>query len=82
MYCSVDEVSGHVITSLSLSSTVFRVHGCPGDGHMCRVPAAELGVEAGGAAGDDRHLLTADRGLLHLAVCPLRHRPPQHRVSV
>lgn len=63
-------------------SPVLCVHGGPGDGDVCRVPAAELGVEAGGAAGDDRHLLTADRSFLHLAVCSLRHRPPQHRVSV
>ena len=49
---------------------------------MRRVPAAELGVEAGGAAGDDRHLLAADRSFLHLAVRSLRHRAPQHRVSV
>lgn len=48
---------------------------------MCCVPAAELGAEAGGAAGDDRHLLAADRSFLHLAVRTLRHRAPQHRVS-
>lgn len=50
---------------------VFRVHGGPGDGDVCGVPAAELHAEVGGAAGDDRYLLTADRGFLHLAVCPL-----------
>lgn len=61
---------------------VFCVHGGPGDGDVCRVPAAQLGVEVGGAAGDDRHLLAADGSFLHLAVCPLRHRPPQHGVSV
>ncbi len=65
-----------------LSSSVFRVHRRPGDGVVRRVPAAELGAEAGGAAGDDRHLLAADRSFLHLAVRSLRHRPPQHRVSV
>uniref|UniRef100_H3CRE1 Adenylate cyclase type 8 n=1 Tax=Tetraodon nigroviridis TaxID=99883 RepID=H3CRE1_TETNG len=31
---------------------------------------------------DDRHLLAANGGLLHLAVRPLRHRPPQHRTSL
>lgn len=60
---------------------VFRVYGGPGDGDVCSVPAAELGTEAGGSAGDDRHLLAADRSFLHLAVCSLRHRSPQHRVS-
>lgn len=60
---------------------VLRVHGRPRHGDVRRVPAAELGAEVGGAAGDDRHLLAADRGVLHLAVCSLRHGPPQHRVS-
>lgn len=61
--------------------TVFCIHGSAGDGDVCGVPATELRAEAGGAAGDDRHLLAADRSLLHVAVCSLRHRPPQHRVS-
>lgn len=61
---------------------VFRVYRGPGDGDMCSVPAAELGPEVGCAAGDDRHLLTTDRSVLHLAICSLRHSPPQHRVSV
>lgn len=60
---------------------VFCVHGGPGDGDVRRLPSAELGVEVGGAAGDDRHLRAAHGSFLHLAVCPLRHRPPQHRVS-
>lgn len=60
---------------------VLRVHGRPGDGDVCRFPEAELGAEVGRAAGDDRHLLTADRSFLHLAVSSLRHSPPQHRVS-
>lgn len=60
---------------------VFCVYRSPGDGDMRRVPAAELCAEAGRAPGDDRHLLAADRGVLHLAVRPLRHRPPQHGVS-
>lgn len=63
-------------------AAVLCVHRRPGHGHLCCVPAAELGAEVGRAAGDDRHLLAADRGLLHLAVRPLRHRPPQHGVSV
>lgn len=62
--------------------SVFCVHRSAGDGHLRRVPAAELRAETGRAAGDDRHLLSADRSFLHLSVCSLRHRPPQHRVSI
>lgn len=65
-----------------LLSLVFCVHGGPCHGDVCRFPAAELGAEVGGAAGDDRHLLTADRSFLHLTVCSLRHSSPQHGVSV
>lgn len=61
---------------------VFCVHGGPCHGDVCRFPAAELGAEVGGAAGDDRHLFTADRSFLHLTVCSLRHSSPQHGVSV
>lgn len=67
--------------NLFLPVPVFRVHRGPGHGDVCRVPAPELGVEAGCAAGDDRHLLTANGGVLHVSVRSLRHRPPQHRVS-
>lgn len=64
------------------SVSVLCVHRCPGHGDLCRVPAAELRAEVSRAAGDDRRLLPADRGVLHVTVCPLRQRPPQHRVSV
>lgn len=74
--------SAFFVCSLWGGDPVFRVYRGAGDGDLCSVPAAELGAEAGGAAGDDRHLLAADRSFLHLAVCSLRHRPPQHGVSV
>lgn len=73
-------LSSGLSVRLSLCPAVFCLHRRPGHGDLRRVPAAELGAEAGRAAGDDRRLLAADGGLLHLAVCPLRHRPPQHRV--
>lgn len=67
--------------TISPCCAVLCVHWHPGHGHLRCLPAAELGVKAGCAAGDDRRLLTADGGLLHLALCPLRRRPQQHRVS-
>lgn len=70
-----------LVSPISPCCAVLCVHWRPGHGHLRCLPAAELGAEAGRAAGDDRHLLTADGGLLHLALCPLRRRPPQHRVS-
>lgn len=81
MHCDVYDIQNGSPDIFLCFFLVFRVHGGPGDGDVCRFPAAELGAEVGGAAGDDRHLLTADRSFLHLAVCSLRHGPPQHRVS-
>lgn len=76
--CSVDLLDE--VDCLLLPFPVFCVYRSPGDGHMRRVPAPELCAEAGCAAADDCHLLTADGGFLHLTVHPLRHGPPQHRV--
>lgn len=60
-----------LFSTTSLCCAVLCVHWRPGHGHLRCLPAAELGVEAGCAAGDDRHLLAADGGLLHIALCPL-----------
>lgn len=60
-----------MFSPVSPCCAVLCVHWRPGHGHLRRLLAAELGAEAGRAAGDDRRLLAADGGLLHLALRPL-----------
>lgn len=70
-----------LVSPISPFGAVLCVYWRLSHGHLRCLPAAKLGVEVGRAAGDDCCLLTADGGLLHLTLCPLRRGSPQHRVS-